>query len=124
MKKSFVVFLSFVLLMGLITVCIGCEAVQPQAQDASTNPGLQSSQNNDQKEKKIDSGRYVGRIDNNSIEIKISGVPDEMAAQAYRLSDNIRDVFDNYQLQEGDPIKVEYQENEYGQKVITAIDKL
>jgi hypothetical protein len=73
---------------------------------------------------KKDSGRYVGQIDNNSIEIKISGVPDTIAAKAFRLSEEVKVKFNNYGLKTGDQIRFTYSLNEHGQGVITEITKL
>jgi len=73
---------------------------------------------------KKDSGRYVGQIDNNSIEIKISGVPDSIAAKAFRLSEEVKVKFARYALKTNDQIRFTYSLNEYGQGVITEIIKL
>ncbi|MDD4347072.1 MAG: hypothetical protein PHZ11_09365 [Desulfitobacteriaceae bacterium] len=82
-------------------------------------------QNNDQQQDsnktkvKTDSGRYNGQIDSNSIEIKISGLPEEMEPHAFRLSEPIKERFNDYKLNTGDTIKFNYIVNEYGQTIIT-----
>lgn len=73
---------------------------------------------------KTDSGRYVGQIDSNSIEVKISGAPDAIAAKAFRLSDGVKAKFDSYGLKSGDVIRFTYQTNEHGQGIITEITKI
>lgn len=73
---------------------------------------------------KTDSGRYVGQIDSNSIEVKISGVPDAIAAKAFRLSEGVKAKFNSYGLKTGDVIRFTYQTNEYGQGVIMEITKI
>lgn len=72
---------------------------------------------------KKDTGRYVGQIDNNSIEIKISGVPEKLAAKAFQLGDEIRDNFSAYQLKTDDEIGFTYVENE-NRPIIIEIHKL
>lgn len=95
-------------------------------QDTITNEILISSEsNNDNKndsELKVDSGRYVGRIDNNSIEIKVSGVPEEKSARAFRLSESIKSEFDSYNLNKDDQIKVSYKLDKNNQPVIEKIN--
>ncbi|MGI6119894.1 MAG: hypothetical protein ACOYIB_04865 [Desulfosporosinus sp.] len=82
-------------------------------------------QNNDQQpdsnetKVKTDSGRYNGQIDSNSIEIKISGVPDKMEPRVFRLSEPLKEKFNEYKLNSGDTIKFNYIVNEYGQTIIT-----
>lgn len=73
---------------------------------------------------KIDTGRYVGQIDGNSIEIKVSGVPEENAARAYRLSDEVKNKFEGYGFKTDDVIKVKYKLNEYNQPVIMEMEKI
>lgn len=73
---------------------------------------------------KIDSGRYVGQIDNNSIEILMSGVPEEVAAKAFKLSDSIKADFQTYALKKDDQIKITFIPQTGGQPIITKIEKL
>ncbi len=75
-------------------------------------------------ELRTDSGKYLGRVDSNFIEIKISGVPDELSARVYMLSEEIKEGFEKYDLQQDDNIKYEYYENESGQLVIVSIAKI
>ncbi len=73
---------------------------------------------------KKDSGRYSGRIDSNSIEVKISGVPEEMAARAFQLSDEVKNSFESYGLETGDEIIFSYITNQHGQNIIVEINKM
>ena len=75
-------------------------------------------------ELKTDSGTYVGQIDGNSIEVKISGVPEEKATKACRLGEKIRDRFDELGLETGDVIKFTYHLNDFDQPVIETIEIL
>lgn len=82
-----------------------------QTSDSEETSNSQPNNNNtseDQGEVKIDSGRYVGQIDSNSIEIKISGVPDEIAARAFQLSDEVKEKFQEYGFKEGDEVIFDY----------------
>lgn len=73
---------------------------------------------------KWDSGRFVGRIDNNFVEIKISGVPDKAAAKSFMLDNKIKESFESYGLKSGDNIKIAYIFNKNNQPVIVRIEKL
>ncbi|MEW6662495.1 MAG: protease complex subunit PrcB family protein [Bacillota bacterium] len=74
---------------------------------------------------KQDSGTYIGQIDNNSIEIKVSGVQDPKEAhRAFRLSEEVKSTFDSYKLNTGDEVLFTYTVNEHNQQVITKIDKI
>lgn len=75
-------------------------------------------------ETKTDSGSYQGQADSNFIEIKISGVPDELASKVFMLSEEIKAGFEKLNLQKDNNIKFEYFENENGQKVIVKIEKI
>ncbi len=72
---------------------------------------------------RIDSGRFNGRIDTGSIEVRITGVPDAIPPRVFRLSDEVADRFDSYGLDEGDVIRFEFVTNEYDQDVILEITK-
>lgn len=71
-----------------------------------------------------DSGSYVGRADNNFIEIKISGVPEENASKVFMLSEEVRTNFDSYNLQTGEAIQFDYATNEDGQTIIYRIKRI
>jgi hypothetical protein len=73
---------------------------------------------------KNDTGMYVGLIDNHSIEIKISGVPDEHSAKAFELTDKVKDNFDKLGLNTGDRVHFTYYENNNGQRILTSIEKI
>ncbi|PKM86752.1 MAG: hypothetical protein CVU87_11195 [Firmicutes bacterium HGW-Firmicutes-12] len=73
---------------------------------------------------KNDTGMYVGLIDNHSIEIKISGVPDEHSAKAFELTDKVKENFDNLGLNTGDQVHFTFYENNNGQRMLTSIEKI
>lgn len=91
---------------------------------SSQNPKPSANPVPNNTQTKIDTGRYVGQIDSNSIEIRISGVPDEISAKAFRLNDSIKANFQSYALQEGDQIKFSFIPQNEGQPVIISIEKL
>jgi len=72
----------------------------------------------------IDTGRYVGLADNNFFEVKISGVPDKIAAKVFMISDKTRAKFESLNLNTGDEIKMNYIQNEHGQNVIQDIERM
>ncbi len=73
---------------------------------------------------KRDSGRYVGQIDSNFIEIKISGVPDSIAARSFMLGDRIKEEFGRYGLKKDDEVSFSYVVNSNKQNVILEIKKI
>jgi len=73
---------------------------------------------------KTDTGRYVGQIDSNSIEIKISGVPDAIAARAFQLGDELKADFAGLDLDTDDEIRFRYLDREEGQPIIIAIEPM
>jgi len=78
----------------------------------------------DKPDVKRDSGRYVGQIDNNFIEIKISGVPESMAARSFMLGDKVKSDFGKYGLKKDDQIQFSYTNNSNGQRIIVEIKKI
>lgn len=73
---------------------------------------------------KTDSGRYVGQIDNNSIEVKISGVPDTQSPRVFRLDEAAKSQLASLNLKTNDNVKFNYYLNAYGQSIITQITKM
>ena len=77
----------------------------------------------DEEELKIDSGTYVGLIDSNHIEIKISGVPEEIASKVFVVDEEIKNTIEE-EITEEDDVKFEYYLNEDDVGVIIAIEKI
>ena len=74
---------------------------------------------------KTDSGAYMGQADNNSIEIRISGVQDEnLAFRVFKISDEVRPAFESLLLQKDDEVKFDYYEQEVGQPVLMKIERI
>jgi len=73
---------------------------------------------------KNDTGRYTGQIDNNFIEIRISGVPEEVSARSFMLSEDIKAEFDKYGLKKDDEVSFAYKTNDNNQNIIIEIKKL
>lgn len=76
--------------------------------------------------RRTDSGQYIGRIDNNSIEIRISGVQDEeQAYMAFRLTENLQSRFDKGEFKENDQVKFVYDfVKSTGQNILVSIEKI
>lgn len=64
-------------------------------------------------------GKYVGRIDNNSIEVSIDNEP-----KSFRLNDEIKQKLDNNVIKDGDNVVVVYYENEYNQLILESMQKV
>lgn len=87
--------------------------------------GFEEVQEEAKEEMLIDTGRYVGQIDPHSVEIKISGVPEDQASKAFQLDASIQENFEQtFGLQSGDQVKVTYFMDEYGRQILTKIEKL
>ena len=70
-----------------------------------------------------DSGTYVGQVDNNHIEIKISGVPLEIASKVFIADEDIKSTIEE-EIKEEDQVKFEYYLNEDDVGVIVDIEKI
>lgn len=74
---------------------------------------------------KTGSGSYVGQADNNSIEIRISGVQDDkLAFRVFKISDEVRPTFESLSLKKDDEVKFSYYEQAIGQPVLTKIERI
>ncbi|NLY71284.1 MAG: hypothetical protein GX076_06360, partial [Clostridiales bacterium] len=111
---TIVILLVFLLLLSGLTAC-----------DSNQHDPLENEEthNPEQAETMIDTGRFLGQVDNNFIEIKISGVPDEMDPSVFMLSENIKEQFETLDIIPEDTVKIEYYINENNQHVITNIEK-
>lgn len=101
---------------------IGGDVNVPEIVDP--NNGVNHSPQEGTQEIKIDTGTYVGQIDGNSVEINISGVPDEMAARAFRLSPELKSGFDQLGLQDNTPVKFEFYVDNQEQWILVKIDPM
>ena len=105
------------------------KAQQPQTENdhmLSDDTLTDKTKSGDSSEKdiKIDSGTYLGQIDNNFIEIAISGVPEEKATRVFMLAEELKDEFENIQLSTGETIKFQYYVDEYERNVLVKIVKI
>ncbi|WP_326907146.1 hypothetical protein [Sedimentibacter sp. MB31-C6] len=73
---------------------------------------------------KIDTGKFNGLADVNFFEVKISGVPDSIPPKMFMLTDDVREKFENLNLQQDDEVKVHYYETSDGQLIVTDIEKI
>ncbi|OQB24224.1 MAG: Membrane-bound protein LytA precursor [Firmicutes bacterium ADurb.Bin182] len=69
-------------------------------------------------------GEYVGLIDNNFIEIKISGLPEEEAYASFMLSEEVRGEFEELKLNSGELVRFEYERPDEGPPVIVRIERI
>ncbi|MDW7668560.1 MAG: hypothetical protein SCJ93_07030, partial [Bacillota bacterium] len=102
------------------------EVEEPQESESNDNeeitngdePVSSETQEPNEEEIKIDSGTYVGLIDGNHIEIKISGVPEEMASKVFIVDEDVKSIIEEEIVTE-DQVKFEYYLNEDDVGVIT-----
>ena len=64
-------------------------------------------------------GKYIGKIDNNSVEIEVNN-----EIGAYRLSDKAKIILQDEDIDEGDIIYFTYEKNEHNQFIILDIIKI
>ena len=139
MKKAKILFIIIISL----TVISGCStfsstdtppAQQEQINDNNTETSYDQGAASDKSEGskvvpvdsdyKIDTGRFSGRADSNFIEIKISGVPEEMSYRMFMLSEDLKEEFDHLNLEIDQVIKFKYKINENDQGVIFEITSI
>lgn len=98
------------------------------SEDAENTQGEENSEGNqgtqDNNDSKTESGRFAGRADTNFIEIKISGVPEEMSYKTFMLSEELKKEFDSLNLEIDQVLKFKYIMNEQDQGVIIEITKI
>lgn len=94
----------------------------PESQEKSTEG--QENNNEAANDVQIDSGRFSGRADSNFIEIKISGVPEEMSYRTFMLSEELKENFDSLNFQLDEVVKFKYTLNEHDQGVIFDISRI
>lgn len=73
---------------------------------------------------KIDTGKFKGLADANFFEVQISGVPESVPPKTFMLTDDIREEFQELNLQQDDEIKIHYYETSEGQLIVTDIEKI
>ncbi len=82
--------------------------------------GIEQDVSDEASENLQDSGTYIGQIDNNSIEVRISGVqPDDLAIKAFRIGEEAREELSA--ISDGDEVLITYYLNENEQPIITSI---
>mgnify|MGYP001144862286 CR=1 FL=1 len=101
----------FILLVGLAAGC-GKKENKPGA------PPADKPQSAQEDSAKSGSGTYNGQIDGNSVEINFNGED-----KAFRLSEEVKPVFEGGSIKEGDKVSFKYHEDQYGRLVITGLDK-
>jgi len=124
-KKLSAICLLFILVLVMFTGCgSSSEAptpVEPQQNDTSKvieDEGEESSL-------QTDSGTFSGRIDDLSIEIKISGISEEKEFRAFELSDELREKFDSYGFELGEQVLFQYEPAADGRRpIIVKIEKI
>lgn len=70
-------------------------------------------------------GKYVGQIDSNSIEVKIKDPQSsEYIFKSFRLSNEVKEKFSTYSLDEGDNVRIKYNIEQNEASIIYQIDKI
>lgn len=69
-------------------------------------------------------GTFVGQIDSNSIEIKVSGVSEDVASKAFQLEESTYDFENDFGVKSGDQVEFTYFEDENGRLILKTIEKI
>ncbi len=99
----------------------GDREVPIRVQDAGTGRDWPAAAEADGPDARTDSGRFAGRIDMMSIEVRLSGVPEQIDPRVFRLSDALSESFESHGIREGEAFLFRYTANEHGQKVMVEI---
>lgn len=76
-------------------------------------------------ETKTTEGEYIGLIEANFIEIKISGQPEDKAFASFMLSEDVKKEFEELKLNSGEMVRIEYEKpEEEGPPVIHHIERI
>jgi hypothetical protein len=122
-------YLAGLIIILLCTWMVGCSSSNEPAGDNQQPPGQNQTEptdNNESEDIITDSGNFTGRIDSLSIEIHISGVPEdnENAYRAFELSEQLREDFDALGIETGDQVIFKYKPGSEGRRgVIMEINK-
>ena len=106
MKTHIIKLIIFALIIALSLG--GCTAKKepaapPQGQQQNTQNN-EAQKNNEKAETRT--GIYVGRIDSNSVEFELSGLPQSTNARVFQISDDLKDRWDSLTLNEGDNVNI------------------
>jgi hypothetical protein len=71
-----------------------------------------------------ETGKFLGQIDSNSIEVEVNVSTEKAQIQAFQLSEEIKESFSDYNLNIGDQISFFYKTPEEGRPIITEIKKI
>ncbi len=131
MKKMYLLLAVFLVWATIFTGCaddsqtdlIDESNIEDNVQEED-DPAENNQEEDQNEEMKTDSGSFQGQADSNFIEIKISGVPDEIGIKTFMLSDEIKEKFGQLALQLDEEIRFNYYENENQQLVIVEIEKM
>jgi hypothetical protein len=112
-----------ILMVALSMTLIGCSRTPTGNGDAEPIVGEEEGIGEEDVEIKTDSGRFVGQADSNFIEVRISGVPEEIDPRVFRLGDEVKEKFEQYNLETDDEIIFIYISDENGYDVIIDLNK-
>ncbi|KUG03510.1 hypothetical protein ASZ90_019072 [hydrocarbon metagenome] len=118
--------MAVLLIILLCTLFAGCSSNEKPADN--NQPPEQNEpapiDNNDSDELITDTGTFTGRIDDQSIEIHISGVPEDIGYRAFELSEELRQDFDSFGFETGEQVIFKYQAGSEGRRGVIKEIKL
>lgn len=121
MKNKVTILVILMLVLASFSGCIASAPTGSVPEIVEPDNGEVEKPSAPNEDLQTDTGRYVGQIDNNFIEIMISGVPEEMAYRSFMLSPELRDRFEALGLDTDMEVKFQFYENSQGQWVVVDI---
>ena len=111
-----------VLVISLVFALTACETKDPVEENGDIPV------NGTSEEIKEDSATFLGLIDQNSIEVHITGTPIDVGTRAFRINENVKQQLEELEIEEGDEFYFRYEpyaeEHVEGQYVIVHIERL
>lgn len=113
-KRYLAIFAVFILTFSLLVGCGASKEKKEQLEKPATPPA----------EVQTETGKFLGQIDSNSIEIEVNDSTEKAQIQAFQLSEEIKENFSDYNLNIGDQISFSYKTPAEGRPIITEIKKI
>ncbi|MDD2433471.1 MAG: hypothetical protein PHX01_07280 [Clostridia bacterium] len=113
-KRYLAIFAVFILTCSLLVGCGASQEKREQPEEPAAPPT----------EVQTETGKFLGQIDSNSIEIEVNDEAEKTQIQAFQLSEEIKENFSDYNLSPNDKISFSYQTPAEGRPIITEIKKI
>ena len=100
------------------------EEVTEETEEASSEEEEPAIDDEMDEDMETTTGIYVGQIDSNSIEVELTDVSAENTFKAFRFSETVKENFGDYNLTEGDRVRISFILDENNASIIQDIEKV